>query len=167
MKFLVPLLVVLATSEADKFLEHTDINQHHHRDTDIEDLARKLATIIFTRFQNNNNIKPIDVQQVQTFPAQPTQTYETKLARDLYTKELIQTDTDEPIRTNASEPVQTDADEPIKTNESEPVQTLAAESVQTSTEEPVHPSAPESVPPLITSYRRHRTVNMPAQSSHQ
>lgn len=159
MKFLVPLLVVLATSEADKFLEHTDINQHHHRDTDIEDLARKLATIIFTRFQNNNNIKPIDVKQVQTFPAVPIQTFETKLARTLYTEEPVQIETSEPIRTNASEPVQTDADEPV--------QTLAAESVQTSTEEPVHPSAPEPNQPQITSYRRHRTVNMPAQSSHQ
>ena len=134
MKFLVPLLVVLATSEADKLLKGTDIDQHHHRDTDIEDLARNLATMILTRIQNNNNIKPIVVQQVQTFPAQPNQIYEAKLARSLDTED----------------PVQIDADEPIRTNASEPVQTLAAKPIQTSTEEPVHTSREEPVQPLIT-----------------
>ena len=134
MKFLVPLLVVLAISEAEKFQKQTDINHHHHRNADIENLARSLATMIFTRMQNNNNIKPVGVQPVQTFPAQPIQTYDTKLAR-----------------TDAEEPVQIDADEPIRTNASESVQTYTEESVQ----------------PQITSYRRHRTVNMPAQSNHQ
>merc|ERR1712029_521689 len=55
MKFLIPLLVLLATSQAEK---HP--GKHNH--TDIEALARRLATIIFRRIQETDNIQPIPSQ---------------------------------------------------------------------------------------------------------
>ena len=150
MKFLVPLLVVLATTEADKFLgmfrNHTNIDHHqdhhednhygHHHKIDLENLARKLATIIYRRIQKNNNVQPVAYQQVQTSSTQPTHTY---------TAQSVQTLAAEPFQT-----LQTFATEPVETYDAEPVQTYDAEQIQ----------------PKITSYRRHRTVQMPVKSYH-
>ena len=156
MKVLVPLLVVLATTEADKFLgkfkNHTNIVHHqdtdnhygHHHKIDLENLARKLATIIYRRIQKNNNVHPIVYQQVQTSSTQPTHTY-----------------TAQPVQTLPAEPFQT-----IQTIATEPVETYDAEPVQSYDAEPVHSYDAEQVKPKITSYRRHRTVQMSVKSYH-
>ena len=141
MKFLIPLLFVLASSQADK---HP--GKQHHNHTDIEALARKLATLIFQRIQETDNIQPIPTayHPVNPIATQPIQTYAAYAAV--------------PVPTYAAEPIQTYEAEPIQTNEAEPVQTYEAEPVQTYAAEPVHSYVDE---PMITSYRRHKTVKMP------
>ncbi len=147
MKVLVPLLVVLATTEADRFLgkfkNQTNIDNHHqdnhyghHHKVDIENLARKLAIVIYRRIQKNNNVQPVAYQQFQTSSTQPTHTYTSQSAQTL-----------------AAEPFQT-----IETFEAEPVETYHAEPVQT--------YEAKQDQPKITSYRRHRTVQMPVKSYH-
>ena len=49
MKFLVPLLVVLATSEADKFLKHSDFNNPHRNTERVQKAAMRIT--MGTRYQ--------------------------------------------------------------------------------------------------------------------
>merc|ERR1711971_722288 len=152
MKFLIPLLFILASSQADKHPK-----KQHHNHTDIEALARKLATLIFQRIQETDNIHPIPiktnlpeaVQSHEAYPvnpiaADPVQTY------TAYAAVPIPSYAAEPLQTYAAEPVQTYTAEPVQTYTAEPVQTYEAEPVQTYVDEP-----------KITSYRRHKTVQMP------
>merc|ERR1739838_874412 len=169
MKFLIPLLFILASSHADKHPK----NQHHNH-TDIEALARKLATLIFQRIQETDNIHPVPIVQTYTayaavpitsYAAEPVRTYTAAPFRtyaaapvQTYAAEPVQTYAADPVRTYTAEPVQTYAAEPIQTYTVEPVQTYPAEHVQTYAAEPVQTYVDE---PKITSYRRHKTVKMP------
>merc|ERR1711902_347787 len=116
MKFLIPLLVLLATSQAEK---HP--GKHNH--TDIEALARRLATIIFRRIQETDNIQPIPIQ---TYFPHPVQSYAAK---------PVNSDAADAIQTytaHAAVPVQTYAAEPaVQTYGAETIQTFEAKSVQT------------------------------------
>merc|ERR1712147_212292 len=108
MKFLIPLLVLLATSQAEK---HP--GKHNH--TDIEALARRLATIIFRRIQETDNIQPIPIQ---TYFPHPVQSYASQ-----------------PVNSAAADPIQTytaHAAVPVQTYRAEPIQTFEVEpSIQT------------------------------------
>merc|ERR1711971_1260176 len=153
MKFLIPLLFILASSQADKHPK-----KQHHNHTDIEALARKLATLIFQRIQETDNIHPIPIVQTYTaYAAEPVRTY---------TGAPVQSYAAEPVQTYAAEPVQTYSAEPVQPYAAGPVQTYKAESIQTYEAEPIQTYAAEPVQtyvdkPKITSYRRHKTVKMP------
>merc|ERR1711971_25427 len=137
MKFLIPLLFILASSQADKHPK-----KQHHNHTDIEALARRLATLIFQRIQETDNIHPIPIVQTYTaYAAVPITSYAA-----------------EPVQPYAAGPVQTYKAESIQTYASAPVQTYAAEHVQTYEAEPIQTYVDK---PKITSYRRHKTVKMP------
>merc|ERR1739844_769321 len=145
MKFLIPLLFILASSQADKHPK-----KQHHNHTDIEALARKLATLIFQRIQETDNIHPIPIVQTYTaYAAVPITSY---------AAEPVRTYTAAPVWTYAAEPVRTYKAESIQTYAAAPVQTYAVEPIQTYTVEPVQTYVDE---PKITSYRRHKTVKMP------
>merc|ERR1712172_168600 len=153
MKFLIPLLFILASSQADKHPK-----KQHHNHTDIEALARKLATLIFQRIQETDNIHPIPIVQTYTaYAAVPITSYAAEPVRT-YTGAPVQSYAAEPVQTYAAEPVQTYKAESIQTYASAPVQTYAAEHVQTYEAEPVQTYVDK---PKITSYRRHKTVKMP------
>merc|ERR1712029_715569 len=142
MKFLIPLLVLLASAQAEK---HP--GKHNH--TDIEALARRLATIIFRRIQETDNIQPIPIQ---TYFPHPVQSYESQSFNSA-AADPIQTYTAHaavPVQTYAAEPaVQTYRAEPIQTFGAEPVRTYAAEPVQTYEAEPIQTY---EVKPAIQTY---------------
>ena len=102
MKFLIPLLFVLASSQADKHPK-----KQHHNHTDIEALARKLATLIFQRIQETDNIHPIPI--VQTYTAHAA------VPIPSYAAEPVRTYTAAPVRTYAAAPVRTYAAAPGQT----------------------------------------------------
>merc|ERR1712172_176238 len=140
MKFLIPLLFILASSQADKHPK-----KQHHNHTDIEALARKLATLIFQRIQETDNIHPIPIVQTYTayaavpitsYAAEPVQTYSAEPVQP-YAAGPVQTYKAESIQTYASAPVQTYAAEHVQTYEAEPIQTYAAEPVQTYVDKPI------------------------------
>merc|ERR1739838_294656 len=182
MKFLIPLLFILASSHADKHPK----NQHHNH-TDIEALARKLATLIFQRIQETDNIHPIPIVQtytayaavpIKSYAAEPVRTYTAAPVRT-YASAPVQTYAAEPVQTYAAEPVQTYTAEPVQPYAAGPVQTYEAESIQTYAAAPVqtypaeHVQTYEAEPvqtyvdePKITSYRRHKTVQMPHNNNY-
>merc|ERR1711971_1322319 len=169
MKFLIPLLFILASSQADKHPK-----KQHHNHTDIEALARKLATLIFQRIQETDNIHPIPIVQTYTaYAAVPITSHAAEPVRT-YTGAPVQSYAAEPVQTYAAEPVQTYSAEPVQPYAAGPVQTYKAESIQTYASAPGQTYAAEHVQtyaaepvqtyvdkPKITSYRRHKTVKMP------
>ena len=125
MKFLLSLLVVLATSDAfflrNPFGSYDDdvTSSRSISHYDNKELARRLGDILARALRNNQDIshysepdKTDNPETVQTYSTEPVQSYDA-----------------DPIQTYDAEPVLTYNDEPVETYTAEPVETYIAEPV--------------------------------------
>ena len=117
MKFLLSLLVVLATSDAfflrNPFGSYDDdvTSSRSISHYDNKELARRLGDILVRALRNNQDISHYS-EPDKTDNSEPVQTYNT-----------------EPVHTYDAEPVLTYNDEPVETYTAEPVETYIAEPV--------------------------------------
>merc|ERR1712045_381013 len=171
MKFLVPLLAILVTSDAF-FFRSSDTNDDqkpNRRSLNIEEMARTLGNILRKKLQDNNiqfNAAPrarhSPVQSVLSYRRKAVKTYNTEPVPSVLTyndepePEPVQTYVDaEPIITYNAEPIQTYNAKPVQTYEAEPVKPYEAEPVITYEAEPVityeaEPEITYEAEPVIT-----------------
>merc|ERR1712045_415168 len=161
MKFLVPLLAILVTSDAF-FFRSSDTNDDqkpNRRSLNIEEMARTLGNILRKKLQDNNiqfNAAPrarhSPVQSVLSYRRKAVKTYNTEPVPSVPTyndepePEPVQTYVDaKPIITYNAEPVITYDTERVITHDAEPVKIYEAEPVKTYEAEPVITYEPEPV----------------------
>ena len=128
MKFIIPLLVILATTDAfflrNPFRSYDDDDTSSRsisRNYDNEELARRLGDILIRELRNNpdilhnkesdqtHNTEP-DSEPVHAYDSEPAHTYNS-----------------DPVKTYHDEPIPTYHDEPVETFNTEPVETYIAE----------------------------------------
>ena len=155
MKFLIPLLVVLATTDAFFFgLFNKDTDKERSADNDTKELARLLAEILKKELNNNNKEHSYNNHHKTTTVRTYTPEHQVTVEPDhSYTPEPILSI--QPIHNydeEHAEPIHTYEPEPIHSYEPEPVHTY----------EPV----PSTTTPKIISYRHHQTIQRSSHNYH-
>merc|ERR1739838_910244 len=160
MKFLIPLLVIFATSDAFFFGigRKSDSRDANPTVTDTEELARLLGEILVKELRNNNN----DDDDHHNNKNHHNKNKNHHNNNNRYNNN--NNNTPSPVRTYTPRPVHTYTPEPIVTIEPDHIiYNTEPEVVHTYEPEPIHTynTQPE---PIHTSYRHHKTIQKPASN---